>query len=99
MYSSTTDGMSRGANACRSISGSIGMRTGSPSSALGFILGRDRRRDPAADGEIADHRHPPGPAGRDEVVEDLVGDRLVEDPLVAEFDHVVLERLQLEAQL
>ena len=35
----------------------------------------------------------------DEFVEDAVGHRLVEDPLVPELDHVVLQRLQLEAAL
>ena len=33
----------------------------------------------------------------DEIVEDLVGHRLVEDAAVAELDQVVLQRLQLDA--
>ena len=38
-----------------------------------------------------------GWSARDEIVEDLVGDVLVEDAAVAELDHVVLERFQLDA--
>ena len=57
----------------------------------------DRGGDAAARGEVADHGHPPGPAGRHQVVEDAVGRGLVEDPLVAEPQQVVLQRLQLEA--
>ena len=34
---------------------------------------------------------------RDQIVEDLVGDALVEDAAVAELDQVVLQRLQLDA--
>ena len=40
-----------------------------------------------------------GAQTRDQVVEDLVGDRLVEDAAVAEVEHVVLQRLQLDAAL
>jgi hypothetical protein len=36
---------------------------------------------------------------QDEIVEDLVGDRLVEDAAVAKLNHVVLQRLELEAHL
>ena len=51
----------------------------------------------AANGEIANDRHAPRRAGGDEVVEDLVRHRFVEDAAVAELDHVVLQRLQLDA--
>src|SRR5918993_3296212 len=100
-YSSTTEGMSRGANGCRSSSGSIGMRTGASSSGgLGgrIVDGSDRGRDPATDGEVAGHGHPLRPARIDEVIEDLIGDRLVEDSLVAELHHVILQSLQFQAQ-
>src|SRR5262249_42570683 len=64
-----------------------------------FIRRRDRRQDAAARGEVADDRHAPRGAGGDEIVEDLVGDRLVEDALVAELEKIVLQRLQLETPL
>src|SRR5262245_4836691 len=119
--------MSRGANACRSSSRSIGIRTGSLSpgiranattktrkheAILGFlrgfvtswlhlvwraILGGHDRGDPAADREIADDGEAAWLERGDEVVEDLVGDVLVEDAAIAELDDVVLERLQLDA--
>ena len=54
--------------------------------------------DAAARGEVADHRHPPRRAGGHQVVEDLVGRRLVEDALVAELEQVVLQGLQLDAR-
>ena len=38
-----------------------------------------------------------GLQGGDEIVEDLVGHVLVEDAPVAELDHVVLQRFQLDA--
>ena len=53
----------------------------------------------AADREIADDGHPPRLARGDEVVEDLVGDRLEEDAAIAELDHVVLQRLQLDTAI
>src|ERR1700752_4700112 len=45
---------------------------------------RHDRLHPAADGKIADDRHPPRLARGDEVVENLVGHRLVENAAVAE---------------
>src|SRR4051794_15208580 len=129
-YSSTTDGISRGANAWRSSSGSIGTRCAfmsiydlrstiddlssqegtarayfvdrrsyfvDPASSL-LIASRHQRLDAAAHRKVTGHRHPPRLEQGDEVVEDLVGDRLVEDPAVAKLDHVVLQRLQLHAR-
>ena len=46
--------------------------------------------------EVADDGHAARLAGGDEIVEDLVGDRFVEDAAVAELDDVVLERFQLD---
>ena len=69
---------------------------------LGFFLrvGRgDDSLDAAADGKIADDRHAARLACGHQVVEDLVGDRLVEDAAVAELDHVVLQRFQLDAAI
>src|SRR5437762_9744519 len=94
---STTEGMSRGANACRSISDSIGTRTAGSSLPIGLVAGGHRRLDAAADRKIADHGHAARLEQGDQVVQDLVGDALVEDAAVAELDHVVLERLQLDA--
>src|SRR5688572_24987192 len=62
----------------------------------GVRRGHDRL-DAAADGEIADDGHSPRRAGGDEVVENLVGHRFVEDAAVAELDEVVLQRFQLDA--
>ena len=38
-----------------------------------------------------------GCSSADEIVENLVGDLLVENAAVAELDHVVLQRLELDA--
>src|SRR4051794_34699464 len=89
--------MSRGTKVCRSIESSIGTRCATS-------LGRGIRRgddglDPAANAEVTDDGHPAGRAGGDEIVEDLVGDRLVEDPAVAELDEVVLQYLQLDTAI
>src|SRR6188474_3135332 len=112
MYSSTTDGMSRGANACRSRWSSIGMRwvTARP-----FLLppkggshGLDRKLrrrigrgddglHAAANGKIANNCHTPRRAGGDQIIEDLVRHGFEEDAPVAELEHVVLQRLQLDA--
>ena len=61
--------------------------------------GRDDRLHAAADGEVADDGHAPRLTRGDEIVEDLIGDRLEEDAAIAEPEHVVLERLQLDAAL
>src|SRR5688572_32148020 len=96
-YSSTTDLISRGSKACRSSVPSIGTWCSMGIALLAGLVGRgDHRLDSAAHGEVADDGHAPGLASGDEVVEDLVGDRLVEDAAVSELDHVVLERLQLD---
>src|SRR5579872_580856 len=86
-YSSTTERMSRGWKACRSSVPSIGI----------LIRRRDHGRDAAPDREVAHDRHAAWRAGGDEIVEDLVGDRLIKDPAVTKLDHVVLQRLQLDA--
>src|SRR5437763_16816003 len=91
-YSATTDGMSFGANACRSSSASRGIRN-----AIACVRRRDNRLDPAPHREIADHGHPSRLTRGNEVVEDLIGHVLVEDAAVSELDHVVLERFQLDA--
>ena len=80
------------------------MRTGSdmPVAVSGpgrsCVRGRDHRLDAAPHREVADDGHAAGVDGGDEVVEDLVGDVLVEDAAVSELDQVVLQRLQLDAQ-
>src|SRR5580765_380373 len=61
------------------------------------VRGAHRRPDAAPHRKIADHRHAPGLAGRHQIVQNLVGDVLVEDSAVAELDDVILERLQLDA--
>src|ERR1700704_357193 len=50
----------------------------------GGVFGLDDGLDSAADGEVADHGHAAGIERGDQVVEDLIGDLLVEDALVAE---------------
>src|SRR4029450_7192889 len=47
--------------------------------------------------EVADDRHALRGAHGDQIVEDLVGHRFVEDALVPEVEQVVLQRLQLDA--
>src|SRR5256885_14101403 len=86
--------MSRGANACRSISCSIGIRTGSSSRT---IFGSDDGLDAAAHGKVSDDGHAAGRDRADEGVENLVRHGLVKDPFVAEFDQVVLQRFELDA--
>src|SRR5262249_7523440 len=111
MYSSTTDGMSRGANACRSISRPMGIFVdirARPKTPLVFgllslvftllIFRRHHRLDSPSHGEVAEHGHPARVNRSHQVVEDLVGHRLVEDALVPEFNEVVLQRLQLDAR-
>src|SRR5262245_36798010 len=61
------------------------------------VLHSHHRLDATADREIADDGHAPRLNGADQVVEDLVGDVLVEDAAVPEFDQVVLERFELDA--
>src|SRR5687767_3585430 len=95
-YSSTTDLISRGENACRSRRSSIGIRCATSPRRIG---GGDDGLDTAPDGKIADDGHAARGAGRDEIVENPVGDRFEEDALVAELDQVVLEGLQLDAAL
>src|SRR6476660_4859993 len=99
IYSTTTEGISRGANACKSISRSSGTRVMSAiSDRRARVGGRDEGLDAAANREIADHRHAPRVDRVDQIVEDLVGDRFVKDALVAEFDQIVLQRLELDAR-
>ena len=61
-----------------------------------FVSGRHRRGDAAARREVSDDDHPARREQRDQIVEDLVGDRLIEDAAIAEVVEVVLERLQLD---
>ena len=63
------------------------------------MFGDDGRRDAAAGGERAGDAHAAGLAGRDEVIEDLVGRGFVEDALVAIAGQVELQRLQLDTRL
>src|SRR5436190_1706764 len=91
-YSATTDAMSRGAKACKSISGSIGMRIGRSD-----IRRRDDRLDAPAHRKVAHDGHAPRLTCRDEIVQDLVRHRLIVNPAVAELDDVVLQRLELDA--
>ena len=104
MYSSTTDGMSRGAKAWRSrkrfdwnakrvlILHYVRLcRLFVPDSDLGL--------DAAANRKIADDRHATRLAGGDEIVEDLIRDIFVENALIAELDQIVLERLQFDTEL
>src|ERR671913_2528573 len=58
---------------------------------------RDRRSYAASCREVADHGHPERLAGGDEIVEDLVGQRFVEHALIAKFEQVILEGLELDA--
>ena len=63
-----------------------------------FVPDRHFSLDSAANGEIARYGHPPRLTRGHEVIEDLVGDILVEDAFIAELDEVVLERFQLDAE-
>src|SRR5690606_26669709 len=63
------------------------------------VAGDDRRGDAAACREGARDGHTPGGAGADEVVEDLVGDGLVEDALVPELEHVIIEGLEFDTAI
>src|SRR5436190_5783875 len=62
-----------------------------------FVSRSDDRLDPAADREVADDSHAPRLYRADQIVENLIRHALVEDAAVAEFDHVVLQRFQLDA--
>src|SRR5207249_4563575 len=63
------------------------------------VLGDDHGVDAAADREVPLHPEVARREHGDQVVEDAVGDRLVEVALVAERPQVQLERLQLDALL
>src|SRR5262249_17163340 len=56
-----------------------------------FVGCCDRGRNAAARGEVADHGQSPGTAGGDQIVEDLIGHRFVENALLPEIDEVVLQ--------
>ena len=64
-----------------------------------LVAGGHGGRDAAACRKRADHGDPPRLAGRDQVIEDLISDRLVEDAAVAEVDQLILQRLQLDAPI
>src|SRR5262245_64829497 len=82
-YSSTTDLMSRGWKACRSRASSIG---------IGFVIGRgDDRFDAAPDGKVAHDSHASRLTRADKIVENLIGDGLVEDAAISKLNHVVLQ--------
>src|SRR5262249_34062635 len=100
-YSSTTEGMSAGAKACRASSLVMGTLTGSSVSTflaastprlldlLWLVVFRDDvSRDAAASGKGANDRHVPRMTGGHQVIEDLVGRGLVEDALVAVAEQV-----------
>src|SRR5688572_1794673 len=86
------------------MAGSMGMRCGSSTAAAGrsgwlgrFVeRGRDDGFDAAAHGEVAGDRHAPWVNGGHQVVQNLIGYRLVKDAAVAEVGDVVLQRFQLD---
>src|SRR6267378_6635101 len=61
------------------------------------VFSRDYGLDAPTDGEVPNHGHAARLNRCDEVVEDLVGDVFVVDAPVAEFNHVELQRLELDA--
>src|SRR2546428_8072917 len=63
------------------------------------VNGADLRLDATAHVEVADDFRPPGPGGGHEVVEDAIGDVLVEGALLPERPQVELERFQLDEVL
>src|SRR5690242_16520122 len=63
------------------------------------VGGGDGGGDAAADVPVGGDGHAAGGEGGDEVVEDAVGDVLVEVPLVPEAPQVQLERLELDDAL
>src|SRR5688572_5486612 len=65
----------------------------------GAVIGEDAGVDAAADVEVALDPQPLGRHRGDQVVEDLLGDRLVEGADVAEAPEVELQRLELNALL
>jgi len=56
-----------------------------------------RTRRAAANRELADHRHPPRLQHADQVVQDRVDHRLVEDALITEREEVQFQALHLDA--
>ena len=60
------------------------------SSGFSSVFRRHHRLDAAAHGEVADDGHAARLQERHEIVENLIGDMLVEDAAVPEFDHVEL---------
>src|SRR5690606_39011417 len=62
------------------------------------VLGDDRGMDAATHVELGRQAHEARRGGAGQVVEDLVGDRLVEAAAVAEGPEVQLQRFQLDAQ-
>src|SRR6187549_424702 len=91
-YSSTTETTSRGWNGWRSRADSIGIGCGSSSTGdrasagprVLVVGGGHDRLDAAAHGEVAGDDHAARADRRDQVVEDFVGDRFVEDAAIAE---------------
>ena len=57
------------------------------------------RRNASADGKFAYYLTADRFAGGDQIIQDLVDDMLIEDPLVAKGEKVELERLELKDPL
>ena len=55
--------------------------------------------NPAAGAEVTHHPHPARLARPDEVIQHLIDDRFIKDSLVAEVEIVVLEALELDADV
>jgi hypothetical protein len=64
-----------------------------------LVIGADLGCNAAAGGELRGDPHPPGAAGRNKVIEDIVGQPFIEDALVAETLHIVFETLEFNALL
>src|SRR5262245_61921108 len=82
-YSSTTDLMSGGWKVWRSRACSIG---------ICFIVGGGHDRfDATSHRKVANDSHASRLTRGDKIVENLIGDRLVEDAAISKLDHVVLQ--------
>ena len=64
-----------------------------------LVSGGYRRVDPAADEKIAFHSHETGRGGPDQIIQDSVGDLLVEGPNIAVGPEVKFQALQLYTKL
>ena len=68
-------------------------------SGAGAVFDGDGRGDAAADEEVTGHLDPAWQAGSDQIVEDLIRDRLVEGTLIAVGPEVEFQRFGLQATL